>query len=429
MQRHFRAATCALLLAGCAAGAGDTPPTESRAGTATSNASNTATHNSTGNSTSSGTGNATSTGSASATSSGLGARTETASSATSSASATTSASRTSTGSATQTQKTNTATSATATGSTTGTGSGTGSGVATGNAFNQCRFHFGTIDSVAKNNSALIAQLDFFTPGWMGQGDAFDMKYLCDETAAGAAYANKTPVIVAYVAAFYAKRHDNEQDCNSPGATRPLCKYGSAYIQQNLSKIVDVYKSYSQGFANCYGTTKPIIFEMEPDWYQYTISDQSQPMTPAKAGEIMGQFVAALRSSLPNAHFSLDISPWVGSNGADNGKAWFSNFKMSDFSFINTSGGGTDAANAKIRSANQMTWAGVHAASGKPILADTGYGVNGASAGHDAAWDVVANINARMADGVIAISQYNPNSSWANTISSIRSNLKTPDTCP
>jgi hypothetical protein len=422
MKRRFHAATlafaCSLALGACVAGSGDpSTSTQSRVDTSTSQTSNTATGSKTGN--------ATSTGSASTTSSGSGTRTETGNSTTSSATA--SASRTSTASATQTQKTNTAT-ATAT-SATATATGTGSGGGAGKAFNQCRFHFGTIDSVAKNNSALIQQLDFFTPGWMGQSDTFDMKYVCDETAANGAYANKTPVIVAYLAAFYTKRHDNVQDCNIPGATRTLCKTGAAYIQQNLSKIIDVYKSYSQGFANCYGTTKPIIFEMEPDWYQYTISEQSQPMTPAKAGEIMGQFVTALRSSLPNALFSLDISPWVGNNGADNGKAWFSNFKMSDFSFINTSGGGTDAANAKIRSSNQMTWAGVHAASGKPILADTGYGVNGASAGHDAAWDVVANINARMADGVIGISQYNPNSNWANTISSIRSNLKTPDTCP
>ncbi len=59
----------------------------------------------------------------------------------------------------------------------------------------------------------------------------------------------------------------------------------------------------------------------------------------------------------------------------------------------------------------MTWAGVHQVTGKPILADTGYGVGGQSAGHDPAWDVVANINARIADGVISITQYNPNTSW------------------
>jgi hypothetical protein len=169
--------------------------------------------------------------------------------------------------------------------------------------------------------------------------------------------------------------------------------------------------------------------MEPDWYQYTGSSQTQPMTEAQAGSIMGQFVMAVKQSLPNARFSLDISPWVGSNGADNGAEWFSHFDMSLFSFINTSGGSTQGNATKIRSSNQMTWAGVSKAAGKPILADTGYGVNGSSAGPDANWDSASNINARIADGVISISQYNPASSWGSTISSVRSQLTTPKVCP
>jgi hypothetical protein len=103
--------------------------------------------------------------------------------------------------------------------------------------------------------------------------------------------------------------------------------------------------------------------------------------------------------------------------------------MSLFTFINTSGGGTDANSTLIRTTNTMTWAGVHQVTGKPILADTGYGAAGAPAGEDPNWDVAANINARIADGVISISQYNPTSSWGNTISGIRSQLNTPSICP
>jgi hypothetical protein len=187
--------------------------------------------------------------------------------------------------------------------------------------------------------------------------------------------------------------------------------------------------YAQGFAGCYGTTRPIIFMMEPDFYQYTGGSQSSPWSPAHAGQVMSQFVNAVKKHLPNAVFSMDISPWVApNNGSDNGKSWYSNFDMKLFTFINTSGGGTDAANVKIRSSNNMTWAGVHQVTGKPILADTGYGVNGSSAGPDPAWDNAININARMADGVVAISQYNPASSWGSTISSVRSQLKAPSSC-
>src|SRR5690606_40158385 len=101
---------------------------------------------------------------------------------------------------------------------------------------------------------------------------------------------------------------------------------------------------------------------------------------------------AMKEHLPNAYFSMDISPWVPpDNGSDNGANWYSNFNMSLFHFINTSGGGTEADNTKIRSTNNMTWAGVHGVTGKEILADTGYGVNGASEGHDDVWDNPQNI--------------------------------------
>jgi hypothetical protein len=328
---------------------------------------------------------------------------------------------------------------TGTGGTTATGGATGTGGAgtTGKVFSQCRFHFGAIDTIAKASASnIIPQLDMFTPGWMGQKDTFDMSSVCTEANAGGALANQVPVIVAYVAAFYVKRHNGLCDCNvtTCGTNNDLCHAGSAAISTNLTNILNVYKSYAQGFASCYGTTRPIIFEMEPDFYQYTDSSETQPWTFAQAGQIMGQFVAAMKPSLPNAVFSMDISPWVGTNnktgsdGSDNGKNWYSNFDMTQFTFINTSGGSTDAATAKIRS-DAMTWAGVSQATGKPILADTGYGVNGSSSGPDPVWDTPANINARMADGVVSITQYNPSSTWGTTIAGIRSQLNAPRTCP
>jgi hypothetical protein len=317
--------------------------------------------------------------------------------------------------------------------TSGTGGQTGSGgaPASGNVFSQCRFHFGTIDSIATGSPAMIPQLDFFTPGWMGQKDTFDMSYLCTEANPGGKLANQVPVIVAYAAAFYVKRHNGLCDCNvtTCGANNDLCHAGAADINNNLSNIVNVYKSYAQGLASCYGTTRPIIFEMEPDFYQYTISLQTQPWTGAQAGQIMSQFVNAVKSALPNAVFSMDISPWVAPNdGGDNGATWYANFNLSLFTFINTSGGNTSASTAKIRG-DAMTWAGVSKVTGKPILADTGYGANGMSAGPDAAWDTPANINARIADGVVSVSQYNPASTWGTTISANRSQINTPRFCP
>jgi hypothetical protein len=308
-----------------------------------------------------------------------------------------------------------------------TGGSTGPKPAAGKVFSQCRFHFGAIDSSAKNGGAtMISQLDMFTPGWMM--GTFNQKYVCDE--ANGVLAGLVPVDVTYISANYVKNQEKLCDCNVSGcAGGDLCKYGAQYITQDWAAILSQYTSNSTGLAGCLGG-KPIIFEMEPDWYQYTGGGQSQPFSPTDAGTKMTALVNALKSSLPNAVFSLDISPWVApNNGSDGGKTWFSNFDMSLFTFVNTSGGGTSASTAKIRSANNMTWATLHQASGKPILADTGYGANGGSAGPDPAWDVVANINARIADGVVSITQYNPSNTWGSTISGIRSQLSTPSDCP
>jgi hypothetical protein len=307
--------------------------------------------------------------------------------------------------------------ATGTGGTTG---GTDGGTAApGKVFSQCRFHFGT----TRASGALVAQLDFFTPGWMM--GTFNQKSVCTSTAPGGSLAGLVPVDVTYIAANYVKNKYQLCDCNVAGcAGGNLCNYGSQYITQDWADILTQYTSNSTGFAACLGG-RPIIFDMEPDWYQYIGGGQSQPWTAAQAGTNMTALVNALKSSLPNAVFSMDISPWIPNNGAN----WYTNFDMSLFTFINTSGGGTDANNVKIRANNNMTWAGVSKVTGKPILADTGYGASGsASPGEDANWNDPNNINARMLDGVVSISQYSPSATWGDTIASIRGQLNTPPNC-
>ena len=63
-------------------------------------------------------------------------------------------------------------------------------------------------------------------------------------------------------------------------------------------------------------------------------------------------------------------------------------------FLHTSGGRTTGASERIRPndpGNLVTWAQVHRASGKGIIADTGYGVGGASMGHVVGWDDEATL--------------------------------------
>jgi hypothetical protein len=260
-----------------------------------------------------------------------------------------------------------------------------------------------------------------TPGWIGQSDKFDMGAVCGD--ANKSLANAVPVMVSYIIAFTARRDAKLQDCNVSGGSN-LCTAGATFIRAHRDRIISQYKMYAQGFASSCGTQRPLIWEMEPDFYQYSVGGDPMSLTAAEAGTLMTEMITTVKQYLPNAYFSLDISPWMPNNGKD----WYSHFDLSLVSFINTSGGGTDASNAKIRSSNAMTWAGVHQVTGKPILADTGYGVAGSPTGHDNAWDDVNNINARIADGVIGISQYNPKSGWQSTISQNRSKINQPSGC-
>ncbi len=309
------------------------------------------------------------------------------------------------------------------------GTSTGGKAATGGTsstsiFNQCRFHFCTGDWIT--TSSILSEVDYFTSGWMLAYSNFQHGGVCTKSASGGVLAGKLPVMMAYAAADYAKRNHSLCDCNVSGCSGgDLCKYGAQYITQDWASILAVYNMYANGFANCMGG-RPIVFAMEPDWYQYTGTSQTKPWTAAQAGTNMTALVNALKSNTSlRAYFSLDISPWIPNNGS----SWYPNFNLSLFTFINTSGGGTDANNTKIRSSNAMTWAGVNSVTGKPILADTGYGAAGSPQGEDTVWNVAANINARMADGVVGICQYNPTSSWGSTVAGVRGQLNTPRYCP
>lgn len=309
-----------------------------------------------------------------------------------------------------------------------------------------RFHFGTIDSNATNDPSLIAQLDLFTSGWIGTSNTFNLGSVCTETNIGGAFYGKVPALVSYIIAFTARSDPPNfclGDCNATNAgtgcatTSDLCTKGADYIREEFtSRVLPAYATFAQGFANACGTTRPMIWEMEPDYFQYydaaqgggTRGQAGGPLSGQEAANYMSQMIATVKKYLPNAVFSMDTSPWMSNNGCagtntTTDPGWYPFFDMSQFAFVNTSGGGTLANSADIRT-NEDTWAGIHQCSGnKPILADTGYGAAGGSAGPDPDWDVPANINARITDGVISITQYNPNAStWGATIAANRPSI-------
>ncbi|MCB9497627.1 MAG: carbohydrate binding domain-containing protein [Fibrobacteria bacterium] len=226
--------------------------------------------------------------------------------------------------------------------------------------------------------------------------------------------DKTPVFYGYLIA----KTSGLGDCDVTSGNN-LCTDGANYIRRNMDKITNAYKSFAQSAAAIWGKERQIVFMIEPDFYQYFQSDKQggNPIPRDSANVIMKQIHDAVRSALPQAEFSFDISPWASQ------KIWFGVFDADEFAWANTSGGRTEGGNTKIRSENNTTWASASTALKRGIIADVGYGVGGGpDANGIAAWNDVDNLNARIADGVVAITNVLADYSWGSTLKAIRPKL-------
>lgn len=277
-------------------------------------------------------------------------------------------------------------------------------------FDPCQFNFG----MKWKGGSPPSEVDYLAE-WLGSEEHFNMGGLLEACRNH----NKTPVFYSYIIAFLGRRDNGLGDCDVSGGNN-LCTKGAEYIKQNKSRIRDKYSELISAIKNDWGTSKTIIFFMEPDYYQYTYPEQSSSLSFQEAGQLMEELVDIIKNALPNALISMDISPWIEDQGKTS--SWYGAMPMDKIDFLNTSGGVAEAASQLIKGNNQMTYSGVSNLTGKPIFADCGYGAGGGGTGHNSAWDDVNNIKARIKDGVIGILQDSPNSSWGSTISNLRSQL-------
>lgn len=282
-------------------------------------------------------------------------------------------------------------------------------------FGSCEFNFGTDwDYLNENRGSGVAQSIDYATIWLN--DPSFNQFWHGDMASWCKDNNKTPVFYAYIIA----KASGLGDADVGGR---LDTDGAAWLKDNFSQVKSRYESYASGIASHYGTDKPCIWLMEPDYFQYFQETQSVRLSYSDASSYMNELIDIIKSHLPNALISLDISPWNNDQ-----QTYLNAFDLDRFSFMHTSGGRTEAGNDRIRmdNWNNVTWEEVSRISGKPIIADDGYGVGGGSTGHDASWDDVNNLKARIGDGVCAITQKSPNGSWGSTISSLKTTLASED---
>lgn len=306
-------------------------------------------------------------------------------------------------------------------------------------FDPCQFNFGAAWSTDKErDSTNYAGLDYIAV-WLGDNDfynGFEERMVKMSVEIGA-----TPMIYAYVIAEFDKDHGID-DCNISKAEKTHCSHGAQMIREYFAdSILYRYAAYANGMREQLiyrlevdADTYESIWLIEPDFYQYseTASRQKERYdgTVQEGGGIpdslMGvyfkQIVDTIRAYLPAAKIAIDISPWIGDKDTALFAQWYSNFDMSIVDFAGTSGGSSLATSEKIVAANSATWAKIHEVTGKPILADAGYGAGGASNGHKKPWDDVQNIKARMANGVVGIMQMNAANDFPVRADTIRPQL-------
>ena len=288
-------------------------------------------------------------------------------------------------------------------------------------FDPCRFNFGMAWKGDSYNYP--SELDYVTI-WAGSDEEFNQYWhgsMLRACLPGGRLDGKTPVYYSYIIAFTARRDWGLLDCDVGSPS--LCERGAEYIRTRWSRITGQYEKYASETARIYGN-RQIIWLMEPDYYQYSYSSQQGgSLSFSELGQKMSELVGIIKRHLPNAIISMDISPWN-----TNQSGWYGSFNMSQFSYVNTSGGRTEANSSRIRNSDPATWSGIYNLTRKGIIADDGYGWGGGNIGHDATWDDPNNINARIADGVIAITQADPRSDWNGIIANLRPRLNTPLTC-
>jgi hypothetical protein len=277
-------------------------------------------------------------------------------------------------------------------------------------FDPSKFNFGSDwDFLSKNQTGSVASAIDYATIWLN--DPSFNQYWHGEMLTFCKNKGITPVFYSYIVA----KASGLGDADAGGK---LDQQGGQWLKGNINTVLQRYENYAQTAAGMYGTDKPIIWLMEPDYYQYC-NGYGSDISVSEAAGYMKQMIAAVKKYLPNAVFSLDISPW--NNDQAN---YIKQFDMTLFSFMSTSGGRTSANGDRIRNDNNnnVTWTGVNSASGKCIIADAGYGSGGGATGEDPAWNDANNIKNRVGNGVVAITQKSPGTNWGNTITSLKSSL-------
>ncbi len=230
-------------------------------------------------------------------------------------------------------------------------------------------------------------------------------------------ASAIPVFYAYFIAFKSKNRADLEPCDPSSTTPNLCTEGAQWIRDNRDYLHQVYDDYAARTAALYGTTRPIVWLLEPDFSNYARVSQSAPLSPTELSTVASDLISTIRARLPNARVAHFASP----SSADFSR-YFASFDLSLVSLVFTTGWSTSPSiNSTAAVQNpSATYANLHAATGLPIFVDTGFG---ATLLPDT-WTTAApaQLNQRIAEGVVAANIEPPPEDLGARIQALRPEL-------
>jgi hypothetical protein len=155
--------------------------------------------------------------------------------------------------------------------------------------------------------------------------------------------------------------------------------------------------------------------LEGDFVQYTYADQTSPLSYAEAGALTREITCAIKSNQPNAIVGMNHSPWLANDAATS--FWGAMPKDAlDLIWVQGPGDSDTLTNSGTYNATTANYKWLHGTTGLPILAETSF----AGSGAPDRWSTTtaANINARIANGVIGVHVNSPSSSYQSAIGAL-----------
>jgi hypothetical protein len=208
-----------------------------------------------------------------------------------------------------------------------------------------------------------------------------------------------PVYYAYFIGFLGHAH-NLPDGNV-GPPPNLTTDGAKLIRDNRARIIQAFRWYAeQSYA--VWKTRPLVWLLDGDYVQYTEASQTNALTMSELAQLTGEITCAIKAVMPNAVVAINHSAW---NSNEETNAFWRAMASVYYDLVWTTGmantGGYINADITAGSYNEATgtFAYLGRITGRKIFVDTSFGLS--AAGDSWSNAGAANLNARIADGVIA----------------------------